>query len=165
MLFWLLGVIPAAIACGIRRPRGAFAAGSSPSAWPGFAARSPGSGRVGRCGSCGRAWRSPRSSSRSFALGVFGVRPGGILGADTDNLATSFDGFSILVPDEGCRSLGGGEYLCFSWDDQHGGTDASRIVMNEVGCWHQVPYGDGPVGKVVGVDGNRRGCVHLDDYL
>jgi hypothetical protein len=165
-LFWLLAVVPAAAACGVRGRWGLFAAGfvTFGLTWFWGAATGLWRGRPDRLLRSGLALSGVLVAV--LALGGFGVRPGGVLGVDAGAVATSFNGHSILFgQDGGCRSLGGGEWVCFSWDDEHSGTDASRIVVNDVGCWHQVPYGDGPVGKFEGIEGHRRGCIHLDDYV
>jgi hypothetical protein len=165
-LFWLLGLIPAAIVCGVRGRWGLFAAGfvtfgltwflgSVVGLWKGWPLRPLRSGLA-----------ATAVLTVVLALGVLGVRPGGLFGVDAGALATSFDGHSIFGgQSHGCEAVGGNEWICYSWDDQHSGTVASRIHLNDVGCWREKPYGDGPIGKFEGVDEHRRGCVHLDDYV
>jgi hypothetical protein len=97
-----------------------------------------------------------------LVLGFFGARPAPVLGLDGGVLQASVGNTDLLgIGDDTCNPVPGGRWTCVRYDDGFSGTVAYRVDADWKGCWHAIRVGSPGEGSP------RRlsGCVTLVDYV
>lgn len=160
-LFWLLTVVPAAVATCIREQWLYF--------WFGWLTL----GILWYIGALGRKHGQPAYEPRKVAitlastaaafvaLGLFGARPATVLGVDGGSLQNSVGNSLIFDSPSGCEREGP-IWSCSKWDSGSSGAVPYRVKVNDLGCWQAVRVGYGGEG---GSPKRLSGCVTLYDFL
>ncbi len=159
-LFWLLGLVPAAVVCALRGRWLYF--------WVGWIT-------LGLLWFIGAFAQDPeRSPERSrvvgvalaavavvLVLGLLGARPTPILGIDGAALQSSL-GTTGIPGGNSCERKGGGNWTCSRHDDEFSSTVPYRVHVNGLGCWHAklLVRPDPETGPKT-----LSGCAGLFDYV
>lgn len=94
-----------------------------------------------------------------LALGILGARPVPVLSLDGEALQASVGGGTL--GDGSCDPAPHGSWLCDRWDNGGSGAVRYRVRADWKGCWHAVrvsPSGEGSPKRL-------SGCVSLVDYV
>jgi len=160
VLFWAIGVIPAAVITAVHGHWLLF--------WCGWLT-------LGILWFIGALAPDPDAESRDprwvlagpvivgaiVVLGVFGARPAPVMGLDGEALQASVGGSLLgLVPDS-CVQGPGDAWRCFHYDAASSGNVTYEVTANWKGCWHAVLKGQPTENNPK----RRSGCVTLVNYL
>jgi hypothetical protein len=96
-----------------------------------------------------------------MVLGVFGARPAPLLGLGGKALQRSVGNGNLLGGKDACERATAGAWRCQRWDDGFSGTVSYRVKADWKGCWHATRVG--PAGE--GSPKQLSGCVSLVDYV
>jgi hypothetical protein len=159
LLFWALGVVPAAVITVLRRQWLYF--------WCGWLTL----GIVWFIGALAPDPDGPPRDPRwmlapagivatMLALGVFGARPAPVLGLNGGALQDSVGNSLLGAGEDACDPAPGGAWKCWRWDNGYSGVVNYTVKADWKGCWDAIldgrPTEDSP----------RRlsGCVSLFNY-
>jgi len=160
-LFWLLGVVPAAVVCALKGRWSYF--------WVGWITL----GLVWFIGAFAQDSERPRERSQViglalaavavvFVLGLLGARPTPILGIDGAALQSSLGTTGISREGGSCEREGGGNWTCLRHDEEFSSTVPYRVHVNGLGCWHAKLLV--PPDRETGPK-DLSGCIGLFDYV
>ncbi len=160
LLFWAVGVIPAAVVTAIRGRWLLFFCG-----WL----------TLGVLWFVGALAPEPQGPPRDprwmlapaaiviviLVLGIFGARPAPVLGLDGETLQGSVGNSLLGVGDDSCEPAPGGAWKCSRFDVGYSSVVGYTVKTDWKGCWHAVLQGQ-PTE-----DSPKRlsGCVTLVNYV